>query len=160
MMYLVRASRSIGHLSEQDVDFDFMLQLQTDAFRMPTLAGEAVALRAGCAASYSKPALRFAGTTRLRQRALLQSLARAAGAPAVGQLEPRAARMYWELSQLRQKMNPRLTVSLRTGEVSYLTATATLQDCNMRMSTAGFSPWHRPKSCQPPFPRSCTRHWQ
>jgi len=83
-----------------------MPQLQTDAFRMPiesaaTLAGKAVALRAGCAASYSKPALRFAGITRLRQRALLQPLARAAGAPAVGQLEPRAATDVLELSQLR-----------------------------------------------------------
>jgi len=72
--------------------------------------------------------------------------------------EPRAAPDVLGTVAVTSEHEPHAAHFYGTGKVSHLTAT--LQDCNMRMSTAGVSPWHRPKSCRRPFPRSCTRHRQ
>jgi hypothetical protein len=98
-------------LSEQDVDFDFMLQLQTDAFRMPI---ENAAVRWPeklspfvLAARLHIPRQRFDSPEQLAFANVLSYNpwhALPEHRPLGNQSRARR-RMYWELSQLRQKMN-------------------------------------------------------
>ena len=102
----------VATLAEQDVEFDILLQLQTDPFLMPiennarAVADEALAARAGRRAPDPEADVRLAGAAR-RSRGSCRST-RGTAIPEhrpLGNQSRARKRMYYELSQLRQQMN-------------------------------------------------------
>ena len=95
----------------QDVEFDLMLQVQTDPFRMPI---ENAAVRwpeklspfvPAATRAHSAAGVRLAGAARLRRQPFLQPLALRARAPPARQPEPRATPDVLGAFRLRQEMN-------------------------------------------------------
>ena len=84
----------VATLAEQDVEFDILLQVQTDPFKMPiennggAVADPAVAAGAGRRAADPEADVRLAGATRVRAGALVQPVALDRRAPPAGQPEP------------------------------------------------------------------------
>ena len=98
-------------LARQDVEFDFLVQLQTDAHRMPienaSVRWPERLSRPVPVADPAAPApdVRHPGAARVRPQPVLQSLALRPRAPPAREPEPARRRLYWELSRLRQSMN-------------------------------------------------------
>ena len=95
----------IKTLSETDVEFDFLVQVQTDPHLMPIEdAGvrwpeKTFAVRAGRDAANSEADIRFAGTIRVCAQSVLHALALPARASSAGQSEPRAQADVFRASQ-------------------------------------------------------------
>ena len=88
---------------EQDVEFDILVQVQTDPHRMPIENAAvrwpetALALRPGRDAAHPPAEVDWPAQLALRPQAVAQPVALHPGAPPARQPEPRARRMYWEL---------------------------------------------------------------